>query len=139
MSKPRQTREYLTYSLEKVSQGTIRREYAKWRTEQGLPYRCDNATCSFHDSKLIWDGKPISMILDHIDGNRRNNRTDNLRFLCPNCDSQLPTRGGKNRGRIQKGTTDSYHIVEPDGRNEVKAFLTGVQATAMTGTVGAKK
>jgi hypothetical protein len=78
------------------------------------------------------------MILDHIDGNKKNNRTSNLRLLCPNCDSQLPTRGGKNKGRIRNATSDSYQVVERDGQHEVKVMLTGVSGTASVGNVGVK-
>jgi hypothetical protein len=38
------------------------------------------------------------LVLDHIDGNPDNNRRDNLRLACPNCDSQLPTYKSRNRG-----------------------------------------
>lgn len=43
-----------------------------------------------------WNGKPLRLEIDHIDGNWRNNRRKNLRFLCPNCHTQTPTYG--NRG-----------------------------------------
>jgi hypothetical protein len=36
-------------------------------------------------------------ILDHIDGKASNNRRDNLRCICPNCDSQLDTYKSKNK------------------------------------------
>ena len=39
----------------------------------------------------IWNNKPINFILDHIDGDASNNWKDNLRLICPNCDSQLDT------------------------------------------------
>ena len=36
-------------------------------------------------------------VLDHIDGNADNNNRENLRLICPNCDSQLDTYKSKNK------------------------------------------
>lgn len=44
-----------------------------------------------------WQGKPITLDLDHINGINNDNRIENLRYLCPNCHSQTPTHRGKNR------------------------------------------
>lgn len=38
------------------------------------------------------------MVIDHINGDATDNRRENLRLLCPNCDSQLPTFKSRNRG-----------------------------------------
>lgn len=38
-----------------------------------------------------WLGKPLSMHLHHVDGNRFNNNLDNLQILCPNCHTQTDT------------------------------------------------
>ncbi len=38
-----------------------------------------------------WRGIPITLELEHVDGNRDNNANDNLQLLCPNCHSQTPT------------------------------------------------
>ena len=38
----------------------------------------------------IWLGKDIPLELHHIDGNRFNNKIDNLQILCPNCHSLTP-------------------------------------------------
>lgn len=46
-----------------------------------------------------WQGRRLVLILDHKNGNRSDHRLDNLRLLCPNCNSQQPTFAGKNRGR----------------------------------------
>lgn len=35
----------------------------------------------------VWNNKSIVFILDHIDGHAANNKRDNLRCICPNCDS----------------------------------------------------
>lgn len=44
-----------------------------------------------------WLERPISLHLDHINGDRRDNQLANLRLLCPNCDSQTPTHKNKKR------------------------------------------
>ena len=44
-----------------------------------------------------WQGKPIVLIVDHIDGNKYNNTIENFRLVCSNCDSQLDTFCNKKR------------------------------------------
>lgn len=53
--------------------------------------------CAICGMKPEWNGKPLTFILDHIDGHASNNRRDNLRCICPNCDSQLDTYKSKNK------------------------------------------
>ena len=62
-----------------------------------------------------WCGKPLPLQLDHIDGDRKNNDLDNLRWLCPNCHTQTDTWGSGNvskegrkrqsAGAIKRNTT----------------------------------
>lgn len=44
-----------------------------------------------------WQGEKLVMVLDHINGISDDNQRENLRLLCPNCNSQQPTFSGKNK------------------------------------------
>lgn len=57
------------------------------------------STCALCKRSDQWEGQTLVLILDHIDGDSANNHRDNLRLVCPNCDSQLPTYKARNRGR----------------------------------------
>ncbi len=54
----------------------------------------------------------VPLVADHIDGNWRNNIEDNLRLLCPNCDSLTPTYAGLNRGNGRKSRVLSNRAIE---------------------------
>ncbi|MGW7101057.1 HNH endonuclease signature motif containing protein [Streptomyces sp. NPDC054838] len=60
----------------------------------GVPEQC--ALCGIEPT---WQGYPLPLEVDHIDGDWRNNRADNLRFLCPNCHSTTDTYRGRGKGR----------------------------------------
>jgi len=45
-----------------------------------------------------WMGNPITLEIDHIDGDYTNNNEQNLRAICPNCHSQTPTFKNRNYG-----------------------------------------
>lgn len=56
-----------------------------------LEYRC--YLCGLTE----WNGKPITLQLDHINGVHLDHRIQNLRLLCPNCHSQTETFAGRNK------------------------------------------
>ena len=62
-----------------------------------LPNEC--ASCGLGTS---YNGKPLVLHLDHINGVATDHRIENLRFLCPNCHSQTETFGRKNAIRYKK-------------------------------------
>jgi hypothetical protein len=55
--------------------------------------------CDICGSPDQWMGMQLMFVLDHIYGDSGNNARDNLRLVCPNCDSQLPTFKSRNRGK----------------------------------------
>ena len=54
-----------------------------------------NPICS-NCSLSVWLGQPIPTELDHINGDNRDNRLENLRILCPNCHALTETYRGRN-------------------------------------------
>ena len=52
--------------------------------------------CSICGQKPFWNGKELTLILDHINGINNDDRLENLRWVCPNCNYQLDTTNGKN-------------------------------------------
>ncbi len=62
-----------------------------------LKYKLVEYKCVSCGNEGSWLNKPITLELDHIDGDSTNNNLENLRFLCPNCHSQTETFGRKNK------------------------------------------
>ena len=80
--------------LEKVlvENSEYNRANIKKRLISELGWKKECAEC---ENKGEWRGKKLSLQLDHINGNSKDNRIENLRFLCPNCHSQTDTFSGR--------------------------------------------
>ena len=80
---PKRSKEEILVLLEEGSNRTKHYQLKRAMIESGIEYVCD--ICKIGDT---WNGLPITLQADHIDGNSLDNRIHNLRFLCPNCHSQ---------------------------------------------------
>lgn len=66
-------------------------------------YNC--SVCGVTD----WNGKPITLEVEHKDGNSDDSSPENVCLICPNCHSQTDTYKGKNRGNGRHWRTQRYH------------------------------
>ena len=81
-----------------------------------------NKCCLCGWAKVNLKTKQVPLVADHIDGNWRNNSENNLRLLCPNCDSLTLTYAGLNRGHGRKNRVVSKRI--KDSRSSQYAGVT---------------
>lgn len=79
----------------KVSQHKLRDTFY---ARNFVSYQC--AVCGLPP---LWNKMPLVLTLDHINGTNKDNRIENLRWLCPNCDRQSNTYGRKNKKKLSKG------------------------------------
>jgi len=77
----------------------------KFLIEQG-------GVCAICGCKPEHNGKPLVFVLDHIDGDASNNKRENLRMICPNCDSQLDTFKSKNKNSTRRNYWKEHIIRE---------------------------
>ena len=76
-----------------AAQKTLRKYYSEGNY---TPY-----ICSICGQEPFWNGKDLTLILDHINGINNDDRLENLRWVCPNCNQQLDTTNGKNIPRLK--------------------------------------
>lgn len=83
-----------------------------------VPYKCAICGC------VEWQGKTLSLELDHINGLNNDNRLENLRFLCPNCHSQTSTYGSRNQqcNNSKYDISDELRNLVEEKYNEVKCI-----------------
>lgn len=66
-----------------------------------IPY-----VCQICNNPGVHNGQPLTLQVDHCNGDRSDNRLSNLRYLCPNCHTQTSNYAGKN---VRKRTVTPRH------------------------------
>lgn len=77
-----------------------------------------------------WQGGPIPLELDHANGDRTDNRLENLRLLCPNCHAGTPTYRGRNIGSPGARGLALEPEVQPDAGRSHRRLLAILGSTA---------
>lgn len=83
------TRENVFIKNSTADQKTLRKFYH----QENIPY-----ICTICGQEPFWNGKEMTLILDHINGENHDDRLENLRWVCPNCNIQLPTTNRRKIG-----------------------------------------
>lgn len=108
-----------------VSQHKLR---SAFKEKAVVPYECE--VCGL---KPFWNDKPLVLTLDHKNGKNKDNRIENLRWVCPNCDRQSDTYGMKNKKDLKKGvilyntitnetTTESIDCVQIEPKEKIRNY-----------------
>lgn len=100
--KRKYSREEVFCEKSDISQSRLRLYYL----QENVEYKC--VICNL----TKWLNEDLNLELDHENGDNRDNRLFNLRWLCPNCHSQTPTFKGNNNITSGKRKVDDARIIE---------------------------
>ena len=96
------TKSFESKGIIPTENGYVNTQQVKTFLTQKFGHKCH--ICNISD----WQGKPLLMVLDHVDGNSENWSLANLRLICSNCDSQLPTYKARNTGNGRHSRRKRY-------------------------------
>lgn len=118
-SKIKRNKENVFCENSTATQRTLRRWFVKGNY---IDYRCSE--CGLEG---FWNGKELKLQLDHINGDNKDNRIENLRWLCPNCHSQTETFCGKHlKKKVDKpiiiNTTSVIDITKEEKSSKKKNY-----------------
>lgn len=97
-----------------ADQSTLRRWYLKGAYTEHK--------CSLCGQLPTWQGKELTLILDHINGIRNDDRLENLRWVCPNCNAQLDTTNGKNKKHKEHEINYCIDCGKPISKNSTRCI-----------------
>lgn len=92
--------------------------------KEGIKQNCCEI-CGISD----WNGLPVVMHLDHMDGDNTNHVLSNLRIVCPNCHSQPDTYAGRNKkiGRKHVSASDFQNVISSSKNIREGLILLGLE------------
>lgn len=77
--------------------------------------------CALCPTTTTWNGKPLVLQIDHMDGDHANNSLGNLRELCPNCHTQTDNYGSKNKRVVKtQGLTEAIMSLSLQGKSQLE-------------------
>lgn len=90
-------------NIEKILNGELKINYVpSFRRHLKNGNYLGEYKCLDCKNRGVWNNKELILELEHIDGDRNNNRRENLKWLCPNCHSQTLTFRKNNKGKNLK-------------------------------------
>jgi hypothetical protein len=90
----------------------------------------------------VWQGQPLTLHVDHVNGDFLDNRPPNLRFLCPNCHSQTNTYAGRKQPETLAGRREEGQAIVDSGpmtETAIVALLSQVRSGDLTAVEAARR
>jgi len=104
---PKEIEEAKTFCSKSCMDNQKEERLTRWRQGEDVGFSAvtlrwllrkeDGLSCSLCKNEK-WNGLPIALEVEHVDGNSENNKRENVCLLCPNCHAQTPTYKSKNKG-----------------------------------------